>query len=135
VLDMGSGTGVLAILAARMGAAAVDAVDIDEWAYRNSVENIATNGVEGTVTPILGDATAVRGKKYDTVVANINRNILLADMAAYSAALGEGGLLVVSGILEADAEAVTRRAAEFGFSPDGARERDGWMALAFVKHD
>jgi len=133
VLDMGSGTGVLAILAARMGAEAVDAVDIDEWAYHNSVENIATNGVEGTVTPILGNAAVIRGKKYDAVVANINRNILLADMPAYAEALDAGGVLVVSGILEGDADAVARRAAEFGFRPDGARERDGWMALAFTK--
>ncbi len=131
VLDMGSGTGVLAILAAKMGAAAVDAVDIDEWAYNNSVENIALNGVEGAVHPILGDAAAIRGLKYDTVLANINRNILLADMPAYVAALDDGGELIVSGIFETDIEAIERRAVEVGLWPSGQRLRDGWAVLSF----
>ena len=131
VLDMGSGTGVLAILAAKMGAAEVDAVDIDEWAYANSVENIATNGVEGVVHPVLGDAAAIRGKRYDTVLANINRNILLADMPAYVATLGAGGELIVSGILESDIEAIERRAVECGLRPAGQRLREGWAALSF----
>jgi ribosomal protein L11 methyltransferase len=133
VLDMGSGTGVLAILAAKMGAEQVDAVDIDEWAWRNSVENVETNGVAATVRPEQGDVSAIRGRRYDAVVANINRNILLADMAAYTAALIEGGMLIMSGILEPDAEAVTRRAVELGLTPDGARTKDGWAALAFKK--
>ena len=131
VLDMGSGTGVLAILAAKMGAAEVDAVDIDEWAYANSVENIATNGVEGVVHPVLGDAAAICGKRYDTVLANINRNILLADMPAYVATLGAGGELIVSGILESDIEAIERRAVECGLRPAGQRLREGWAALSF----
>ncbi len=131
VLDMGSGTGVLAILAAKMGAAVVDAVDIDEWAYNNSVENIALNGVEGAVHPILGDAAAIRGRKYDTVLANINRNILLADMPTYVATLGENGELIVSGILEADIEAIERRAVEVGLRPSGQRIREGWAVLSF----
>jgi ribosomal protein L11 methyltransferase len=131
VLDMGSGTGVLAILAAKMGAAAVDAVDIDEWAYNNSVENIALNGVEGTVRPVMGDASAIRGKKYDTVLANINRNILLADMPSYVATLPDGGELIVSGIFESDIEAIERRAVELGLWPSGQRIKEGWAALAF----
>ncbi len=142
VLDMGSGTGVLAILAAKMGAATVDAVDIDEWAYENSRENIALNGVEETVTPILGDAAAIRGRHYDTVLANINRNILLADMPAYVATLdakngggnghGEsGGELIVSGILEADIETIEHRAVELGLWPSGQRLREGWAVLSF----
>ncbi|MDR2894367.1 MAG: 50S ribosomal protein L11 methyltransferase [Alistipes sp.] len=132
VLDMGSGTGVLAILAAKMGAAAVDAVDIDEWAYRNSVENIAANGVEAVVRPELGDAGTIRGRGYDTVLANINRNILLSDMSAYVATLGAGGELIVSGILEADMEAIVRRAQELGLQPAGERLREGWAALSFT---
>jgi ribosomal protein L11 methyltransferase len=131
VLDMGSGTGVLAILAAKLGAAAVDAVDIDEWAYTNSVENIALNGVEEVVHPVLGDAAAIRGKRYDTVLANINRNILLADMPAYVATLGTDGELIVSGILEGDIEAIERRAVEVGLWPSGQRLREGWAALSF----
>ena len=131
VLDMGSGTGVLAILAAKMGAVAVDAVDIDEWAYNNSLENIALNGVEGIVRPVQGDAAAIRGHNYDAVLANINRNILLADMPAYVATLVPDGELIVSGILEADIETIERRAIELGLRPSGQRLREGWTVLSF----
>ena len=131
VLDMGSGTGVLAILAAKMGAEIVDAVDIDEWAYNNSVENVEMNGVAGRVHPVMGDAGAISGKKYDTVLANINRNILLADMPAYVETLGPGGELILSGILERDIEDISRRAMELGMWPSGQRLREGWAALSF----
>ncbi len=131
VLDMGSGTGVLAILAAKMGAGSVDAVDIDEWAWRNSQENIALNGVEGIVRPVMGDAGAIRGKNYDVVLANINRNILLADMPAYVAAMNTGGELIVSGILETDIEAIERRATELGLVPTGQRIKEGWAVVSF----
>jgi ribosomal protein L11 methyltransferase len=133
VLDMGSGTGVLAILAAKMGAAAVDAVDIDEWAYNNSIENIALNGVEEVVHPVQGDAGVIRGKRYDTVLANINRNILLADMPTYVETLGAAGELIVSGILERDTEDIERRAVGLGMKLSGQRIREGWAALAFRK--
>ncbi len=131
VLDMGSGTGVLAILAAKLGAAEVDAVDIDEWAFNNSVENIELNGVGDVVRPVRGDVAAIRGRRYDTVLANINRNILLADMPAYVATLEPGGELIVSGILEADIEAIERRAVELGLWPAGQRLREGWAVLSF----
>jgi ribosomal protein L11 methyltransferase len=131
VLDMGSGTGVLAILAAKMGATSVDAVDMDEWAWRNSQENINLNGVEGVVHPIMGDAGAIRGREYDVVLANINRNILLADMPAYVATLPPGGELIVSGIFETDIEAIERRAVELGLWPDRQRIKEGWAVLSF----
>ncbi len=135
VLDMGSGTGVLAILAAKMGAEIVDAVDIDEWAYNNSAENIELNGVAGKVHPVMGDVKAIRGKKYDIVLANINRNILLADMPAYVETLGAGGELIVSGILERDVEDISRRAVELGMRPAGQRLREGWAVLSFRKDE
>ena len=131
-LDMGSGTGVLAIAAVKYGAAHVDAVDIDEWAYENSIENIAANGVADKITPILGDASAIAGRTYDFILANINRNILLADMPRYAASMRSGGRLYMSGILEADIEAVAARAAEFGFTHTATRLRDGW-AMVEVK--
>jgi ribosomal protein L11 methyltransferase len=131
VLDMGSGTGVLAILAAKMGAAAVDAVDIDEWAYNNSVENIAANGVEAAVHPELGDVRVIRGRRYDVVLANINRNILLSDMPAYVETLEQGGEVIVSGILEADIPTIERRAVELGLWPSGERIKEGWAVLSF----
>ena len=128
-LDMGSGTGVLAIAAVKYGASHVDAVDIDEWAYENSIENIAANGAAASITPILGDASAIAGRRYDFILANINRNILLADMPRYAAAMRTGGRLYMSGILEADAEAVIARAGEFGFVHVATRLRDGWAMV------
>jgi ribosomal protein L11 methyltransferase len=132
VLDMGSGTGVLAILAAKMGAASVDAVDIDEWAYQNSIENIEANGVEGVVHPVLGDVGRIVGKSYDTVLANINRNILLADMPHYVATLNPaGGELIMSGILERDIEIISEKALSLGMWPAGQRLREGWAVVTF----
>ena len=128
-LDMGSGTGVLAIAAVKYGAAHVDAVDIDEWAYENSIENIAANGAADRVTPVMGDASAIAGRSYDFILANINRNILLADMPRYAAAARKGCRLFMSGILEADTAAVIARAAEFGFVHAATRLRDGWAMV------
>ena len=132
-LDMGSGTGVLAILAVQRGATHVDAIDIDSWAYENCRENIHSNGVEDRVTPYLGDAALLAGKHYDFVLANINRNILLRDMEGYVTALNPGGVLLLSGILEQDVPAITARAAALGLERVGDRRRDGWVAMRFVK--
>lgn len=132
-LDMGSGTGVLAIVAVKRGALHMDAVDIDEWAYENCTENIQANGVASSVTPILGDAALIEGKRYDFVLANINRNILLADMPRYTAALSDGGELIMSGFLEADVPALCERAAQMGLETVGTRVKDGWAVIACRK--
>lgn len=128
-LDMGSGTGVLAILAAKCGAAHVDAVDIDEWADANCRENVASNGVGALVEPMLGDVGRIAGRSYDFILANINRNILLRDMKAYAAALLPGGDLLMSGFLEADVEAVVAAAGQEGLSCVDVVSRDGWMMV------
>lgn len=131
-LDMGSGTGVLAIVAAMRGAAHLDAVDIDEWADENCRENIVTNGVADRITPILGDASAIEGRSYDFILANINRNILLADMPRYVAALKAGGELLMSGILECDIASIVERAERLGLHFVASRLRNGW-AVVHVK--
>ena len=128
-LDMGSGTGVLAIVAAKCGAEHVDAVDIDDWADENCRENIAANGVADRIEPMLGDVRRIAGRHYDFILANINRNILTADMPAYAATLSAGGDLVMSGFLAADVPAVTASAAELGMECVSVAERDGWMAV------
>lgn len=128
-LDMGSGTGVLAIIAANLGATHVDAVDIDEWAYENAGDNIAVAGCTDKVTPILGDASAIAGKRYGFILANINRNILLADMVRYAEALLPGGILYMSGILEGDITAITQCAASFGLGSQSTRTKDGWALV------
>ncbi len=130
-LDMGSGTGVLAIVAVKRGAAHVDAVDIDDWAYENCIENIAENGVADRVSPVLGDVSAIAGRHYGFILANINRNILLADMPRYAGALDAGGELLLSGILEADVAALTERAAGLGLRFVGMRTREGWAVAEY----
>lgn len=133
-LDMGSGTGVLAIVAAKCGAAHVDAVDIDDWADENCRENVAANGISERITPMLGDVRRIAGRSYDFILANINRNILVADMAAYAAALTPGGDLVMSGFLEQDVPAITEAAAKLGMTVAATADRDGWM-LVHVKKE
>ena len=128
-LDMGSGTGVLAIIAAQRGAAHVDAVDIDDWADANCRENIAANGVADRITPMLGDVSRIAGRTYDFIVANINRNILLADMPVYAAALDAGGDLVMSGFLEPDVPAITACAEKLGLRPVATAVKEGWVTV------
>lgn len=128
-LDMGSGTGVLAIVAVKCGAEAVDAVDIDTWADENCRENIASNGVADRITPILGDARAIAGRSYDFIAANINRNILVGDMAAYVGAMNAGADLVMSGFLEADIPIIRSAAEAEGLLFVSSRLRDGWAAV------
>ena len=128
-LDMGSGTGVLAIVAVKCGAEAVDAVDIDTWADENCRENIASNGVADRITPILGDARAITGRSYDFIAANINRNILVGDMAAYVGAMNAGADLVMSGFLEADIPIIRSAAEAEGLVFVSSRLRDGWAAV------
>ena len=133
VLDMGSGTGILSILAAMRGAVVVDAVDIDEWAYENCLENIQTNNVQTVVCPILGDVSAIHGKVYDIILANINRNILLNDMAQYTESLRKGGLLLVSGILDLDVDTLVGHARKLGLTATATNTRDGWAQITFQK--
>ncbi len=128
-LDMGSGTGVLAIVAAKCGASHIDAIDIDEWAYENCGENITVNGAAEVITPMLGNATLLSEKRYDFIVANINRNILLSDMPTYRRALKDGGILLMSGFLESDITTLCARAEELGMTPQGEKIRDGWVVM------
>ena len=128
VLDMGCGTGVLAILAAMKGASYVEAIDVDEWAFRNAQENFERNGVE--VNLFQGDASLLTGEKhFDLILANINRNILLRDMAAYRAVLDNGGTLLMSGFYEHDVEAITKKAESLGLVFVEMNVRDEWAAV------
>lgn len=129
LLDMGCGTGVLAIVAAKRGAASVDAVDIDEWAVENCRENAAANALSDRIVPEQGDVRRIAGRTYDFIAANINRNILAMDMPAYAAALAPGGELLMSGFLEADVPLIEARARECGFEPQEVRLREGWAMV------
>lgn len=128
-LDMGSGTGILSIVAVKRGAVHVDAIDIDDWADANCRENIAANGVADRITPLLGDARLLAGRRYDFIVANINRNILLSDLPAYAATLTPGGDLLMSGFLEADVPAIIAGAAAQGLAHVATATREGWCLV------
>lgn len=130
VLDMGSGTGVLAILAARLGAESVLAVEIDDMAEESVRENISINGVAERVESICGDVSAIKGRHFDIILANINRNILLHDMADYCATLNAGGLLVISGFLEEDIEPLAQHAQKLGLTRERHLSHEGWQALS-----
>lgn len=133
VLDMGCGTSILAILARMRGAARCVAIDNDEWCVRNSLENIALNHTDG-IDVRLGDATALPGTgPYDVVIANINRNILLADMGAYVAEMAPGAVLFMSGFYEDDVPAIRTGAERLGLRLDEVRSQDRWACIKCIK--
>lgn len=136
VIDMGTGTGILAILASMLGAAEVAAVEIDPFAAANAADNVALNLGNGYEVEVLeGDESALGNIEFkaDVFLANINRNVITADIEAYAAALKKGGRLVVSGFYVADREIVAEAAARAGFDADGVDEFDGWSSMQFVK--
>lgn len=132
VLDMGCGTSLLAILASQRNAAKVDAIDIDEWPYKNSLENIQTNGADN-VSVFLGDAALLVGKKYDIVLANINRNILLNDMKHYVACLPKGGQLIMSGFYTEDLTYIQDEAKKNNLEYISHKVDLNWVAVRFTK--
>lgn len=132
VLDMGCGTGILAILAAMKGASHVLAIDNDDWAFENAEENVARNA-PGKVDVKLGDAGLLGSEYFDVILANINRNILLADMESYVDVLVSGGLLFLSGILIEDISVIINCAVGLGLTPLEQKDRKGWVALSFKK--
>lgn len=133
VLDFGSGTGVLAILAAQLGAVTVDAVDIELPAYESTLENAAINGVTlGTVVHgVLGDVPV--GQPYDLLLANINRNVLLAEAGPLYERLRAGGTLYLSGILSGDEPQVRAAFGEVGFVHLATHRSADWCACAFKR--
>lgn len=132
VLDMGCGTGVLAIVAEKRGAESVDAIDIDNWCYLNTVENIERNECE-KITAFEGTVELLENKVYDTIIANINRNILLEDLAAYETSLKPGGELYLSGFYSKDIPAIQEECEKHGLEYNDYMERDEWVALRFLK--
>lgn len=130
-LDMGCGTAVLAILAEMKGAVHVDAIDIDEWCVENSEENIERNHCKH-ITIKLGDATAIQEKKYDVVIANINRNILLQDMGVYKEALLPGGTLYLSGFYLEDLPIIKDCCNKYGFQHVDYKTKNKWVATKFL---
>ena len=133
VLDVGCGTGILAILAAKMGARAVLAFDIEEWAVENARENADLNHCP-QITVFQGTITDVDvSNKYDVILANINRNVLLTEIPAYTSLLTDEGCLLVSGFYEADAPDVAQKAIDTGLAVGNRLVCNQWTSLLFKK--
>ena len=131
-LDMGCGTAILAILAEMKGAQPIDAIDIDNWCYLNSIENAERNNCKH-ISVYEGDASLLVGKKYDIIIANINRNILLNDMQQYVDSLNENGILFLSGFYTEDIPVISESCTSKGLTYVKQFERNNWVALKFVK--
>jgi len=132
VLDMGAGTGVLAILATMKGATPVTAIDNDEWAYRNGLENAQHNYCEH-LKVLLGDASLLGEEHYDIILANINRNILLQDIPQYVQCMNDGALLFLSGFYEEDLPALRYCCAQNGLRYLDHKVKDKWVAARFER--
>ena len=133
VLDMGTGTGVLAIMAEKLGANPVRAIDNYEWAVENTRENIQRNDCKH-ISTALGDASALlkEGQHYNAILANINRNVLLEDMATYVEHLTSGGHLLMSGFFKKDASLIEQQASALHLNPVQSWDEEPWTAALFT---
>lgn len=130
-LDMGCGTAILAILAEMKGAHPIDAIDIDNWCYLNSIENAERNNCKH-ISVYEGDASLLEGKKYDLIIANINRNILLNDMQTYVDCLNKGGIILFSGFYEQDIPFIDASCTEKGLTFVKKINKNNWVSLKYV---
>lgn len=142
VIDAGTGTGILAILCRMLGASKVLAYDIDEWSVRNAKSNMVLNGIEDGVSVLLGDSGVLSNNKHNLsedgdmptlLIANINRNILLTDMQAFSHTLKYGGELLLSGFYTEDVPLLLNKSSQYGFVPVLQQEDNNWALLLLKK--
>jgi len=131
VFDFGTGTGVLAILAEKLGAAAVYAIDIDEWSVTNTIENIAANN--STKIRIEQADAIPAGETYDIVLANINLNVILSNLSAIDAITKPGGNVLLSGFLAADEAQMTATVLKTGFELRSVQQKEGWLCFHIIK--
>ncbi|OJV35471.1 MAG: ribosomal protein L11 methyltransferase [Bacteroidales bacterium 36-12] len=132
VLDMGCGTAVLAILAAKKGAKDITAIDIDTWCVENSLENIDKNNTSH-IKVLLGDADTLAGKSFNIILANINRNILLNDIKKYVSCMNEGDEIYMSGFYVEDIPAIENEALKHNLHLVDRNEKNRWVVVKFVK--
>ena len=123
---------MLAIFSEMKGAQPIDAIDIDNWCYENSIENIIKNNCKH-ISVYEGDASLLAKKKYDIIIANINRNILLNDMSTYCKSLNKGGCILLSGFYQGDIPVIEKKASELGLALTHSLERNNWVALKYLK--
>jgi ribosomal protein L11 methyltransferase len=132
VLDIGTGTGVLAIAAIKLGACNAIGLDVDEWAYANAIENVRLNRVEERVQIIHGDHRAVPRGSFDMITANIQRNVIEEILPELSFRLSPGGRILLSGLLREDREQVQGAAQEAALNMTDESAENEWLALAFT---
>ena len=137
ILDCGTGTGILSICALKLGAAEAVGYDIDEWSVDNARHNAVINHVDDRFIQLLGDASILNKVEgtFELVVANINRNILLADLPAFRGKMAPEGKLILSGFYTADIPLLTERASQLGLRLTGRREDNDWACLVFSAMD
>lgn len=132
VLDFGTGTGVLAILAEKLGAATIEAIDNDDWSIENANENILCNECSRIVLH-KADSLDFMGQ-YDIILANINKNVLLANMEKLQQHLAKEGVLVISGLLEGDRQAIETAANKYKLAVNGQMKNNGWISLKLTHY-
>ena len=132
ILDMGCGTGILGILASMKGALKITAIDIDEWSFKGANENAVLNNI-GNINVKQGNVSLLGNEKFDIILANIQRNVLLEDMSAYSNCLNKDGKIFLSGFYAEDINAIKTRAEETGLKDVGFKTKNNWIAHAFIK--
>jgi ribosomal protein L11 methyltransferase len=131
ILDMGCGTGILAMLASMKGAKKITAIDIDKWSYESTKENAGNNNCNNIETH-QGDASVLGAEKFDVIFANIHKNVLIEDMKTYQSVLKNGGLLFMSGFYEKDYNDITNKAKELGFKPNDNKSKNKWVAAMYI---
>jgi ribosomal protein L11 methyltransferase len=132
VLDMGTGTGILAILAEQLGAREIDAIDNFEWAVNNTAENAERNACT-KIKAEWGDASLLSKRKYQTILANINRNVLLEDMPVYEECLEGGGSILFSGFFEHDFHLIDEKAKSLGLKFVSRIDEERWQCVHYQK--
>ena len=128
VLDIGSGTGVLSILASKLGAKKIVGIDIDKWAYENAIENSKLNNISN-IQFIEGTAESIGKKMYDVVLANINRNIILADIQKYTRAMRPKSDIILSGFLKQDVKIILNKIKQLKFNLVASKNKNKWQML------
>lgn len=135
VVDLGTGTGILAILAKKLGAAHVEATDIDDWCIENSRENYQLNGIDDINTHLADAHNFEPTRAFDIVLANINKNVLLNEMGRYALFTKNGGLLLLSGFYDGDVQDILHEARKYGFELLARNTRSEWAQLVLQKND
>lgn len=131
VLDMGTGTGVLAIIAEKLGAKDILAIDIEEWSVENTIENAERNKCKN-IKVLHGDSDLITGKSFDLILANINKNVLKAHLPSYAATLQKGGVLMLSGFFDSDVDELLNFAKNYGLVKEFVYFKDNWAAIKLV---